>query len=203
MLQQTQVVTVIGYYTRWMEAFPTLVSLSQASQESINAVWAGLGYYSRASRLSLGSKRVVKEYGGNMPETAKELEGIDGMCVRSSVSSDRIDTDEPVHTVDRTLLVRYRVSHLGNDQRWSTETSLESSLVRPSLPPLQAWLTLSTHRPDRTTLGPDLENIDLIPLDPRRRSRSEITSRRLESRTDGARRDSLYSEEPSLRRVSL
>lgn len=96
MLQQTQVVTVIAYYTRWMEAFPTLLSLSQASQESINAVWAGLGYYSRASRLSLGSKRVVDEFGGNMPETAKELEAIDGVYVPVRVPLSVTHTDAQV-----------------------------------------------------------------------------------------------------------
>lgn len=79
MLQQTQVATVIAYWLRWMAKFPTLLALSQADIEEVNAVWAGLGYYSRASRLLAGAKTVVREFGGRMPETASELEKVDGM----------------------------------------------------------------------------------------------------------------------------
>jgi A/G-specific adenine glycosylase len=51
MLQQTQVVTVVSYWTKWMEKFPTVADLAEADIEEVNAVWAGLGYYSRAKRL--------------------------------------------------------------------------------------------------------------------------------------------------------
>ena len=79
MLQQTQVATVIPYFQRWMEKFPTVAALAAADIEDINAVWAGLGYYSRASRLLAGAKTVMRDFKGNMPETAAELEGVDGM----------------------------------------------------------------------------------------------------------------------------
>lgn len=51
MLQQTQVVTVIEYYHKWMNRWPTLQDLAKASLEEVNEMWAGLGYYSRAKRL--------------------------------------------------------------------------------------------------------------------------------------------------------
>jgi hypothetical protein len=74
MLQQTRVATVIMYYQNWMEKWPSIFHLAQASQEEVNAVWAGLGYYRRARFLlevfSAGSqfhfilfnKRVPKLY---------------------------------------------------------------------------------------------------------------------------------------------
>lgn len=51
MLQQTQVKTVLTYYTKWLERFPTLVDLAEASEDDVMSCWAGLGYYSRAKRL--------------------------------------------------------------------------------------------------------------------------------------------------------
>src|SRR6476620_707818 len=50
MLQQTQVATVIPYYVKWMEKWPTLASLAEASLDDVLKLWAGLGYYSRAER---------------------------------------------------------------------------------------------------------------------------------------------------------
>ena len=79
MLQQTQVSTVIGYWTRWMERFPTVADLAKADIEDVNEVWKGLGYYSRASRLHKGAQTVVSDFKGRLPETASELEKVDGM----------------------------------------------------------------------------------------------------------------------------
>jgi A/G-specific adenine glycosylase len=80
MLQQTQVATVISYYKKWMIQFPTVKSLAAADIEVVNSIWAGLGYYSRASRLLQGAKTVMNEFNGILPIDAKDLEKIDGMC---------------------------------------------------------------------------------------------------------------------------
>ncbi|XP_025062476.1 adenine DNA glycosylase isoform X2 [Alligator sinensis] len=74
MLQQTQVATVMDYYTRWMQKWPTLQALADASLEEVNALWAGLGYYSRGKRLQEGARKVVSELAGRMPRTAEELQ---------------------------------------------------------------------------------------------------------------------------------
>lgn len=58
MLQQTQVATVIDYYTRWMQKWPTLQDLASASLEEVNQLWSGLGYYSRGRRLQEGVRKV-------------------------------------------------------------------------------------------------------------------------------------------------
>ncbi|XP_064605854.1 adenine DNA glycosylase-like [Liolophura sinensis] len=73
MLQQTQVATVIDYYNRWMEKWPTLQELAKATLEDVNTMWSGLGYYSRGRRLLEGVKKVVEELNGKMPATAEDL----------------------------------------------------------------------------------------------------------------------------------
>lgn len=83
MLQQTQVSTVIPYFKKWMLAFPTVKDLAEADIETVNSIWAGLGYYSRASRLLKGAQTVMSEFDGILPKEAKELEKIDGMSVVS------------------------------------------------------------------------------------------------------------------------
>ncbi|NWR62747.1 MUTYH glycosylase, partial [Bucorvus abyssinicus] len=74
MLQQTQVATVIDYYNRWMQKWPTLKALAQASLEEVNELWAGLGYYSRGKRLQEAARKVVSELAGRMPRTAEDLQ---------------------------------------------------------------------------------------------------------------------------------
>ncbi|KAG1817961.1 DNA glycosylase [Suillus subaureus] len=61
MLQQTQVVTVIPYYNKWMAKFPTIRDLAASDIETVNSLWKGLGYYSRAARLLSGAQKAVKE----------------------------------------------------------------------------------------------------------------------------------------------
>lgn len=79
MLQQTQVDTVIPYYERFMERFPTVVDLAEASLEEVYNYWQGLGYYRRAQNLHKGAKVVVSEYGGVFPRDPKEVKKIPGI----------------------------------------------------------------------------------------------------------------------------
>ena len=79
MLQQTRVDTVIDYYTRWMSRFPTVHKLADASEEDVNSLWSGLGYYRRARLLHKGAKFVVTELGGVMPSTIAGLQKIPGI----------------------------------------------------------------------------------------------------------------------------
>ena len=72
MLQQTQVKTVIPYYERWLEAFPTVQDLAAASQQSVLKLWEGLGYYARARNLHAAAQQVVNEFNSAFPQT---LEG--------------------------------------------------------------------------------------------------------------------------------
>ncbi|CEG36348.1 a g-specific adenine glycosylase [Plasmopara halstedii] len=79
MLQQTRVDTVVQYFLRWIDKFPTIAALAFASEEDVNALWAGLGYYRRARMLHAGAKFVVEKYGGELPSTVEKLREIPGI----------------------------------------------------------------------------------------------------------------------------
>lgn len=79
MLQQTQVKTVIPYYHNFLERFPDLTSLAQASLEEVLELWRGLGYYSRARRLWEGARFVLEKYEGRVPREYLSLLEIPGV----------------------------------------------------------------------------------------------------------------------------
>ncbi|MCE1251935.1 MAG: A/G-specific adenine glycosylase [Anaerolineae bacterium] len=79
MLQQTQVDTVIPYYLRWMQRFPTLADLAAATEQDVLQLWEGLGYYSRARNLLKAARRVVKDYDGKLPSDRRELQTLPGI----------------------------------------------------------------------------------------------------------------------------
>lgn len=78
MLQQTQVTTVIPYYHRFLEKFPTLDTLAAAPLAEVLKSWEGLGYYSRARNLHKAAKEIVEKYGGRFPESYAELRTLPG-----------------------------------------------------------------------------------------------------------------------------
>ncbi|WP_027467756.1 A/G-specific adenine glycosylase [Deefgea rivuli] len=67
MLQQTQVTTVLDYYPRFLERFPTLADLAAAPLDDVLALWSGLGYYTRARNLHACAQAVVRDFGGQFP----------------------------------------------------------------------------------------------------------------------------------------
>jgi A/G-specific adenine glycosylase len=79
MLQQTQVVTVIPYYQRFLERFPNVRALAGASIDEVLPLWAGLGYYRRAHHLHAAAKAVVRSHGGVFPTEASVLETLPGI----------------------------------------------------------------------------------------------------------------------------
>ncbi len=79
MLQQTQVATVIPYFERWMERFPTVYALADASEDAVLQAWQGLGYYKRARALRLGARRIVDEFQGEVPSGVAELRSLPGV----------------------------------------------------------------------------------------------------------------------------
>ncbi len=79
MLQQTQVVTVLDYYARFLIKFPDVQTLSKASLDEVLALWSGLGYYSRARNLHACAISVVQQHGGAFPGTAVVLQTLPGI----------------------------------------------------------------------------------------------------------------------------
>lgn len=79
MLQQTQVATVIPYFRRFLEKFPTIDSLAAADEQDVLRLWQGLGYYSRARNLRKAAIGVVETFHGQLPQTVAELLTLPGV----------------------------------------------------------------------------------------------------------------------------
>ena len=79
MLQQTQVSVVLGYYARFLAAFPTVGALAAAREPAVLSLWSGLGYYSRARNLHRGAKYLVANHKGNFPKTRGEILAVPGI----------------------------------------------------------------------------------------------------------------------------
>ncbi len=79
MLQQTGVATVIPYYQRFLDRFPTVSDLAAAEADAVIELWAGLGYYSRARNLHAAARVVTTEHGGLFPEEVAELQALPGV----------------------------------------------------------------------------------------------------------------------------
>ncbi len=79
MLQQTQVSTVKGYFNDFIKAFPDIHALASAGEDKVMALWAGLGYYSRARNLHKTAKIVSSRYSGVFPKNESELISLPGI----------------------------------------------------------------------------------------------------------------------------
>jgi A/G-specific adenine glycosylase len=79
MLQQTQVATVIPYYQRFLDRYPTVAALAAAPQAEVLELWAGLGYYARARNLHACAIAVVEKHGGRFPDHAATLATLPGI----------------------------------------------------------------------------------------------------------------------------
>ena len=78
MLQQTQVVTVIPYFERWLKKFPDWHTLAEAPEQDLLKAWEGLGYYTRVRNLQKLARQVM-ERGGQLPSSAGELRALAGI----------------------------------------------------------------------------------------------------------------------------
>ena len=79
MLQQTQVTTVIPYYARFMQSFPTIKSLAFATEDEVLSHWSGLGYYARARNIHKTAKIIHEKYHGRFPKTVETITELPGI----------------------------------------------------------------------------------------------------------------------------
>jgi A/G-specific adenine glycosylase len=79
MLQQTQVATVIPYFERFLQTFPTLSDLAAANEQEVLRQWEGLGYYRRARDLHRTARLLVTEHAGRFPDDPAALQALPGM----------------------------------------------------------------------------------------------------------------------------
>ena len=104
MLQQTRVETVLSYYSRFLERFPTLSSLADSPEEEVLKLWEGLGYYSRARNLRKGAIQVMAEYGGELPRDPEKLRRITGIGPYTAGAIASIAYEIPVPAVDGNVI---------------------------------------------------------------------------------------------------
>lgn len=105
-LQQTRVDQGMPYYERFLETFPTVVSLAEASEDMVLKLWEGLGYYSRARNLHATAKYVSKELNGQFPNTHSGLLKLKGVGPYTAAAIGSIAFNLPVAAVDGNV---YRV----------------------------------------------------------------------------------------------
>jgi A/G-specific adenine glycosylase len=79
MLQQTQVATVIPYFHRFLDAFPTVRALASSDEQQVLRLWQGLGYYSRARNLRRAAQAIVNDHAGVVPDTVEALLSLPGV----------------------------------------------------------------------------------------------------------------------------
>ncbi len=79
MLQQTQVQTVVPYFERFMNSFPSVAALAAASRDEVLSHWSGLGYYARARNLHKAARQVVERHGGEFPTAFDEVLALPGV----------------------------------------------------------------------------------------------------------------------------
>lgn len=103
MSQQTQIERVAVYWLRWMAKWPTVHALANATQEEVNELWAGLGYYRRARFLLEGARHVVAKNDG-FPSTFKALAGVPGVGPYTAAAVASIAFEEPVAAVDGNVI---------------------------------------------------------------------------------------------------
>ena len=116
MLQQTRVDTVIPYYLRFLETFPTIESLANAAEDSLLKIWEGLGYYSRVRNMQKAAKQIMEQYGGEFPSTIEEIQTLKGIGPYTAGAIASIAFNLPEPAVDGNLMrVISRLFEIGLD----------------------------------------------------------------------------------------
>ena len=105
-LQQTRVEQGLPYYNKFVEKYPTVIDLAEASEDEVFKLWEGLGYYSRARNLHTAAKTVAKQYKGNFPKTYAEIRALKGVGDYTAAAIASFAYDLPHAVVDGNV---YRV----------------------------------------------------------------------------------------------
>lgn len=140
MLQQTRVSTVEDYYEDFLEEFPTVDALAEASQDEVLKAWEGMGFYARARRLHSAARTVVEDYDGELPAEHDELLELSGVgdYTAAAVEAFAFDGDRPVMDGNvKRVMVRW--AGIGtplkrSDTEGRVRSLLEDALARTDAP---------------------------------------------------------------------
>lgn len=113
MLQQTTVKTVIPYFHRFMERFPTVQSLAEAPLEDVYQLWQGLGYYSRARSLHTTAQMIVHNFNGKFPDSREKVLKLKGIGAYTAASFLALAFNQPETVIDGNVMrIIARLYHL-------------------------------------------------------------------------------------------
>lgn len=104
MLQQTRVEAVRGYYTRFLESFPTMEALASAPEDQLFKLWEGLGYYNRARNLQKAAKQIVEHHDGEFPAEYDAIAALPGIGPYTAGAVASICFEQPTPAVDGNVL---------------------------------------------------------------------------------------------------
>ncbi|GIP28080.1 adenine DNA glycosylase [Paenibacillus sp. J23TS9] len=104
MLQQTRVDTVIPYFHRFIERFPTVEDLADAPEQDVLKCWEGLGYYSRARNLQAAAKQVKELHGGQVPDDKQSVFALKGVGPYTAGAVLSIAFNKPEPAVDGNVM---------------------------------------------------------------------------------------------------
>lgn len=160
MLQQTQVKTVIPYFLRFVDRFPDVVALAQASPDEVLGLWAGLGYYARARNLHLAAQAIVDEHGGQFPQHLDGLVALPGIgrSTAGAILSQAFGQPHPILDGNvRRLIARHR-----GEAGWTGLPAVQARLWIQA----EHWLP-STRAADYTQAIMDLGSLVCVRARPR------------------------------------
>lgn len=126
MLQQTRAEAVKGYYSRFLEALPTVESLAQCDDDRLLKLWEGLGYYSRARNLKKAAQVIVGQYGGAFPREYDQILALPGVGEYTAGAVCSIAFDDKTPAVDGNVLRVY--ARVMNDATPIDEPKLKASV---------------------------------------------------------------------------
>jgi len=139
MLQQTRVDQAEPYYHRFVERFPTVEELANASLDDVLACWEGLGYYSRARNLYKAARRIVESFGGRIPSDEQDIRSLPGVGPYTAAAVLSIAYGKTCPALDgNAIRVLTRVFRIGEDaNRSATRRRLQevaAVLMDPARP---------------------------------------------------------------------
>ena len=126
MLQQTQVSTVIAYFTNFTNKYPTVAHLAKADIDQVLHLWTGLGYYARARNLHKAAQKVCSEFGGEFPKSVAQLETLPGIgrSTAGAIAALSMDIQAPILDGNvKRVLTRYKAI-----PGWPEQTKIKNQL---------------------------------------------------------------------------
>ena len=139
MLQQTRVDTVIPYYERFLDWFPTVESLANAAEERLLKAWEGRGYYSRVRNMQTAAQQIMSEFEGKFPSTYEGISSLKGIGPYTAGAISSIAFNLPQPAVDgnvmRVLARLFEVNHdIGNPSNRKIFQAMMEVLIDPDRP---------------------------------------------------------------------